>query len=98
MNEDVRYGLFCWSAAKERINILRHAMSFREAIGAFSDPHRILAKDDKHSKEEERLFCIGRSNGRVVTVRFTYRGKLVRIFGAGFWRKGRKLYEETNPD
>lgn len=98
MNEEVRYGRFCWNAAKERINILRHGLSFREAVDVFSDHHRIVAKDDKHSQEEERLFCIGRSNGRVVTVRFTYRGKLVRIFGAGFWRKGRKLYEETTPD
>ena len=98
MNEDVRYGLFCWSEAKEKANILRHGLSFREAIEAFSDVHRIVAKDDKHSLEEERLFCIGRVSGRVATVRFTYREELVRVFGAGFWRKGRKLYEETNPD
>ena len=98
MNEDVRYGLFCWSAAKERVNVLRHGLSFREAVAVFADAYRIVAKDDKHSLKEERLFCIGRVNGRVATVRFTYRGKLVRIFGAGFWRKGRKLYEETKPD
>lgn len=31
-----------------------------------------------------------------MTVRFTYRGMKFRIFGAGFWRKGKKIYEEKN--
>ena len=29
----------------------------------------------------------------VLTVRFTYRRKKIRIYGAGYWRKGRKIYE-----
>jgi hypothetical protein len=48
------------------------------------------------SKEEERLFCIGLMGDCIATVRFTFRNKIVRVFGAGFWRKGRKVYEETN--
>jgi len=28
-----------------------------------------------------------------LTVRFTYRGSVIRIIGAGYWRKGRKIYE-----
>jgi hypothetical protein len=28
----------------------------------------------------------------IITVRFTYRGKRIRIFGAAFWRAGRKKY------
>ena len=31
-----------------------------------------------------------------MTVRFTYRGKVIRLIGAGYWRKGRKIYEEEN--
>jgi hypothetical protein len=31
-----------------------------------------------------------------VTVRFTYREGVIRIYGAGYWRKGRKIYEEAN--
>ena len=30
-------------------------------------------------------------------VRFTYRGETIRIIGAGYWRKGRRLYEKENP-
>jgi hypothetical protein len=35
-------------------------------------------------------------NGGIVTVRFTMRNHNIRIFGAGFWRQGRKKYEEQN--
>ena len=30
------------------------------------------------------------------TVRFTFRGDVILIFGAGFWRKGRQIYEREN--
>ncbi len=35
-------------------------------------------------------------NNDIITVRFTYRGKKIRIFGAGFWREGKKIYEKEN--
>ncbi len=95
MDEDIRYGAFSWNAAKEKLNIHRHGLSFRDAVEAFADSRRIIARDDGHSREEERLFCIGLVKNRVATVRFTYRGKIVRIFGAGFWRNGRKIYEKA---
>ncbi len=45
--------------------------------------------------EEARFYCIGRTGRGVLTVRFTYRsGDIIRIFGAGYWRKGRRLYEK----
>ncbi len=94
MDEEIQYGAFSWSAAKDKASFLRHRLHFREAVEVFADPRRIIARDDKHSHEEERLFCIGLVERGVVTVRFTYREKTVRIFGAGFWRKGKKLYEE----
>lgn len=31
-----------------------------------------------------------------LTVRFTYRGSVIRIFGAGYWRKGKVIYEREN--
>jgi len=96
MSNDVQYGAFVWDASKEKANIRLHGLGFQEAAEAFADPRRIIARDDRHSKDEERLFCIGSMDGRIVTVRFTYRGKVIRIFGAGFWRKGRKAYEKTN--
>ena len=32
----------------------------------------------------------------VLTVRFTFRGNVVRIFGAGYWRRGKTIYEREN--
>jgi uncharacterized protein len=45
---------------------------------------------------EERFFCFGKVEGGVLTVRFTYRNSLIRIFGADFWRKGKQIYDKEN--
>ena len=52
--------------------------------------------DEKHSLVEERFFCIGKIDDGIVTVRFIMRNQTIRIFGAGYWREGRKLYEKRN--
>ena len=31
-----------------------------------------------------------------MTVRFTWRLQKIRIFGAGYWRKGKVIYEKAN--
>lgn len=58
--------------------------------------HRVIAEDLSHSDNERRYFCFGMVDGEVVTVRFTYRDKVIRIFGAGYWCKGRRIYERKN--
>jgi len=37
---------------------------------------------------EKRYYCFGKVDGAIITVRFTYKGQTIRIFGAGYWRKG----------
>jgi uncharacterized protein len=32
-------------------------------------------------------------DGGINPVRFTYRDDIIRIFGAGYWRKGKDIYE-----
>ena len=85
-----------WDAKKEKLNLIKHGVGFLEAHRAFLDPLRVIAVDEGHSKREQRLFCIGRSERGIVTVRFTRRGDCLRIIGAGYWRKGKELYEKTN--
>ena len=63
---------------------------------SFLDPHRVIAEDVGHSTREDRFYCMGRVDDGIITVRFTYRENVIRIFGAGYWRKGRKIYEEQN--
>lgn len=87
---------FEWDEDKDRENQEKHQVPFSLAQRAFLDPRRVIAEDMNHSMEEERYYCMGRVNEEIMTVRFTYRGNVIRIYGAGYWRKGRKIYEEQN--
>lgn len=87
---------FEWDDEKDKENQIKHNVPFALAQRAFLDPHRIIAEDVSHSSDENRFYCIGRVSEGIMTVRFTYRGNIIRIYGAGYWRKGRKLYEEQN--
>ena len=87
---------FEWDEDKDQDNQNKHNVPFSLAQRAFLDPHRIIVEDEEHSTEEDRYYCIGRVEEGIMTVRFTYRGNIIRIYGAGYWRKGRKLYEEQN--
>ncbi len=86
---------FEWDEAKNAENIRKHGVSFNTAILAFSDKHRVIARDKHHSiPSEERFFCFGIVDSRILTVRFTIRRKKIRIFGAGYWRQGKLKYEK----
>ncbi len=89
---------FEWNEAKNQENLQKHGVSFFEAQHAFLDKQRIIAKDITHSQEEERYYCFGLNKEKtgILTVRFTYRSGRIRIFGAGYWRKGKKVYEQNN--
>ena len=92
---DISFRDFIWDAEKELINIDRHGIDFSTAALAFKDAKRKIFTDEKHSSKEKRFFCIGRVHGKIATVRFVYRQGKIRIFGAGYWRKGRQYYEQT---
>ena len=51
---------------------------------AFADPKRVIAEDLSHSSKEKRYYCFGLVDGGILTVRFTYRDDVIRIFGAGY--------------
>ena len=87
---------FEWDENKNHENQNKHRVSFETAQYAFADKNRVLAEDINHSKNEKRYYCFGKVEGKILTVRFTYRNKIIRIFGAGYWRKGKNIYEQTN--
>ncbi len=87
-----------WDEAKNLENQDKHGVSFYEAQHAFLDTSRVISEDIDHSQDEKRFYCFGlnqEGNG-ILTVRFTYRFGCNRIFGAGYWRKGKKTYEQNN--
>ena len=87
---------FEWDEEKNAENLLKHGVDFNTAQYAFFDPKRIVAEDLAHSKTEKRYYVFGTVEGGVLTVRFTYRNSRIRIIGAGYWRKGKKIYEKEN--
>jgi len=85
---------FEWDPAKDLANLAKHRVSFTAAQLAFADPHRVIAEDRSHSGSEKRYYCFGLVGGGVLTVRFTYRDGIIRIIGAGYWRRGKRIYEQ----
>lgn len=87
---------FEWDESKNVENVKKHGVDFVTAQYAFLDVKRVIAEDIEHSQKEKRYYCFGKVKGGVLTVRFTYRGRRIRIFGAGYWRKGKLMYEKQN--
>jgi len=86
---------FEWDEEKNRENQEKHSVPFNLAQYAFADPNRVIAEDVSHSQSEKRYNCFGKIGDRIVTVRFTYRKSKIRIIGAGYWSKGRDVYEKA---
>lgn len=88
-----RYGDFEWDDAKARVNLLKHGVSFEEALTAFADP---LAIDAPDRYMPGRFVLIGYSaRGRVLFVVYEERRDSIRLISA---RKAspiqRRKYEE----
>jgi uncharacterized DUF497 family protein len=101
LSDHIRLNIACgvtfeWDTKKENANLKKHGVDFSEALLAFLDPHRIVLADASHSADEPRLLCIGRTARGVLSVRYAWRADSIRIIGAGYWRKGRKMYEKEN--
>ncbi len=71
---------FEWDDNKAELNVLKHGITFEEAVTVFADPYLQLTEDAKHSQGEEREWAIGEvENGSIVIVVFTMRAKQIRI-------------------
>jgi uncharacterized DUF497 family protein len=84
---------FEWDLKKNQLNIEKHGVDFYDAQQAFLDKQRVIAEDISHSYSEKRYFCFGKVQEQIMTVRFTWRSNVIRIIGAGYWRKGKIIYD-----
>lgn len=96
MYNDMSEAAFEWDPRKDAENRVKHGVPFVLAQLAFLDLKRVVAEDLAHSRHERRFYCFGRVGGGIMTVRFTVRKGGIRIIGAGYWRKGRAVYEKEN--
>jgi uncharacterized protein len=83
--------------AKDLLNQKKHGVSFSEAQNALLEKHRVLQEDVKHfTAKELRYFYFGKHDDGILTARFTYRGDVIRVVGAGYWTKGEQVHEQAN--
>jgi hypothetical protein len=74
---------FEWDEIKAESNVLKHGITFEEAVTIFADPHLLLTEDFGHSQGEEREWAIGETDeGAVIVVVFTMRGESIRVISA----------------
>lgn len=88
---------FEWHLVKAAANILKHGVTFEEAITVFDDPLSATVVDPDHSLYEERLVIFGMSNyGRILAVMHTDRYTRIRIFSTReATRSERSAYEKS---
>ncbi len=74
---------FEWDTRKAASNLLKHGVSFNEAIEVFYDPNAVEQYDDVHSGIDRRFTLVGFSSQRLLIVVYadTERGSL-RIISA----------------
>ena len=96
---------FDWDEGNSRKNVDKHGVTQAEAEQVFFNEPLLVAADDKHSINEQRLHALGRAeDGRRLHITFTLRRKarLIRVISArDMNRKERGIYEQQrqrNPE
>jgi uncharacterized DUF497 family protein len=83
MYDDVIYsGRFIWNRLKAESNHRKHGITFEKATEVFNDPFFIEEYDEENSENEDRYNIIGFVKDIYITVSFTLRDNLTRIFSA----------------
>ena len=74
---------FEWDQEKEKRNLIKHGVSFKESVTVFYDPLSATFDDPDHSIGEHRFITIGFSfNDRLLVISHTHRGENIRIISA----------------
>jgi len=74
---------FQWDEGNASKSSGTHGVSWTEAEQVFMNRPVVVTGDVAHSGSEARYFAFGRTNGgRLLTVVFTVRGKLLRVISA----------------
>lgn len=87
---------FDWDEANIKKNEIKHKVFYKECEQVFLDKPLFL-KDEKHSANEKRFLCIGKTEkGRTLFISFTMRNLKVRVISArSADRKEKETYEKA---
>ena len=85
---------FIWDEDKDKLNRVKHGISFREAEQVFYDEYMLYDRDLEHSNDEDRFKALGRSAKPrlLMVIHCISDGLVVRIISA---RKATKKEEEA---
>ncbi len=81
---------------KEKLNFAKHGVDFSTVPMAFNDSKWVLRSNHGRSTTEPRFQCVGFDGSKILTFTFTLRAGALRVINAGYWRKGKNLYENQN--
>lgn len=74
---------FEWDSKKAKDNLVKHGISFEEALTVFADPLAKIFDDEEHSADEHREIIMGHSaRNRLLLICFTERRTRVRLISA----------------
>jgi hypothetical protein len=72
-----------WDPDKDRRNLAKHGVPFREAMTVIDNPAVLILEDVAHSNQEPRWTFVGVSSaGRILRVTVTPRGATLRPISA----------------
>jgi uncharacterized DUF497 family protein len=88
---------FQWDKGNESKSVHKHGITNIEAESIFGDGNKKILYDSKHSTNEIRYICIGKSEyERILYVYFCIREGKVRIIGSRLAnRKNKDFYEKA---
>lgn len=88
---------FDWDEGNHIKNLHKHMVSRQEAEEVFFNVPLLFYKDLKHSKDEKRMYVLGRSDAdRKLFIAFTIRNQLIRVISArDMHKKEREMYERA---
>lgn len=78
--------VFEWDEEKNKKNILKHGIDFREAATVFEDPDKEIFLDNRKDYKETKKIIVGKATISntilILTVVITERGEIIRIISA----------------
>jgi hypothetical protein len=97
INEFEQFTGFQWDEGNIDKNLLKHQVQNWECEQIFFNEPLIILDDQKHSLSEKRWAAFGQTDaGRLLTIIFTKREKLLRVLSArDMNRKEKKFYEKS---
>jgi uncharacterized DUF497 family protein len=88
---------FQWDEGNADKNLIAHNVENWECEQVFFNEPLLILDDPEHSAAEKRWAAFGRTDaGRLLTVVFTIRGRLIRVISARDMNRKERLFYENN--